>query len=120
QPYFSGPEYQAMDDAGYPGKPTDKQLTGANYDMHAAPAAKPNAVGQWNQSKLVVNGNHVEHWLNGTKVLEYELQSDDWNKRKAGSKWKDEKGYGMAKKGHIDFQDHDHEVWFRNIKIKVL
>jgi hypothetical protein len=120
QPYFSGPEYQAMDDVGYPGKSEPNQLSGANYAMHAAPDARPNPVGGWNQSKLVVNGNHVEHWLNGTKVVEYELQSDDWKKRKAASKWKDEAGYGMAKKGHIDFQDHDHEVWFRNIMIKVL
>ncbi|MBL7858651.1 MAG: DUF1080 domain-containing protein [Cyclobacteriaceae bacterium] len=120
QPYFSGPEYQVIDNTGYPGDLTPKQLTGANYDMHDAPNAAPNAIGEWNSSRIVVNGNHVEHWLNGTKVVEYELQSADWKKRKAGSKWKDEKGYGMATKGHIDFQDHDHEVWYRNIMIKQL
>jgi hypothetical protein len=120
QPYFSGPEYQVIDNEGYPGDLKDTQLTAANYDMHPAPAAKPNAVGEWNSSKIVVNGEHVEYWLNGTKTVEYEINSADWKKRKAVSKWKDEKGYGQAKKGHIDIQDHDHEAWYRNIAIKTL
>lgn len=120
RPYYSGPEYQVIDNEGYPGDLKDSQLTGANYDMHAVPDAKPNAIGEWNTSKLVVNGSKVEHWLNGAKVLEYELNSADWKKRKAASKWKDEKGYGQAKTGYIDIQDHDHEVWYKNIMIKVL
>jgi hypothetical protein len=62
----------------------------------------------------------VEHWLNGDKIVEYELNSDDWRMRKAGSKWKEAKGYGMAKKGHIDLQDHGHEIWFKNLMIKTL
>jgi hypothetical protein len=120
QPYHSGPEYQVIDNVGYPGDLKENQFTAANYDMHTVPDAKPNPIGEWNTSKLVVNGNHVEHWLNGTKVLEYELNSDDWKKRKAGSKWKDAKGYGQAKAGHIAFQDHNHEVWYKNIMIKAL
>ena len=88
--------------------------------MHVAVNKTVNPIGEWNTAKLVVNGNHVEHWLNGSKVLEYELGSADWKKRKAASKWKDAAGYGMAKKGYIDIQDHDHEAWFRNIMIKVL
>ncbi|HNR74487.1 MAG TPA: DUF1080 domain-containing protein, partial [Cyclobacteriaceae bacterium] len=66
------------------------------------------------------NGNKVEHWLNGDKVVEYELQSADWKQRKEASKWKDAAGYGMAPTGYIDFQDHGNEVWFKNIKIKSL
>lgn len=122
EPYLTGPEYQIIDDKGYPGDPLKaSQLTGGNYDMHAAPADKPiNAVGEWNTSRLVVNGNHVEHWLNGAKVVEYDLQSDEWTNLKNNSKWKDAVGYGMAKKGHIDFQDHGMEAWFRNIMIKTL
>ena len=120
QPYLSGPEYQVIDDKGYPGDLKDVQLTGSNYDMHAATAAKPNPIGEWNQSRIVANGDHVEHWLNGTKVVEYEFGSADWKKRKVGSKWKDAAGYGIAKKGHIDLQDHNHEVWFKNIMIKTL
>ena len=120
EPYFSGPEYQAVDDIGYPGKMEDNQRSGANYAMHAPTNGTANPVGQWNQSKIVVNGNHVEHWLNGAKVVEYELQSDEWKKLKATGKWKDEAGYGAAKKGYIAFQDHSSEVWFRNIMVKVL
>lgn len=120
QPYHSGPEYQVLDDEGYPGDPKANQLSGGSYDMYEVPTAKPNALGEWNQSKLVVNGNHVEHWLNGTKVLEYEIGSDDWKKRKAASKWKDVPTYSMSKKGHIDIQDHNHEVWYKNIMIKTL
>jgi hypothetical protein len=119
QPYLSGPEYQVMD-MNAPGDVKDVHKTGANYDMHAAVAAVPNPTGEWNESRLLVNGNHVEHWLNGVKVSEYELNSDDWKKRKEASKWKDAAGYGASKKGHIDFQDHNQEAWFRNIKIKTL
>jgi hypothetical protein len=120
QPYYSGPEYQLIDDTGYPGELTELQKTGSNYDMHAAPATKPvKPAGEWNTTKIVVNVNHVEHWLNGAKVVEYELQSDDWKQRKDASKWKEAAGYGMAPTGYIDFQDHGNEVWFKNVKIKV-
>jgi hypothetical protein len=68
----------------------------------------------------VVNGNHVEHWLNGAKVVEYDINSDDWKKRVAASKWRDYPGYGLATAGYIDLQDHGSEVWFRNIAIKAL
>jgi hypothetical protein len=120
QPYYSGPEYQVIDDLGYSPKPTDKQLTGANYDMHVVESKSLKPVGEWNSSKIVVNGNHVEHWLNGQKIIEYELNSDDWKTRKAGSKWKEHAGYGMAKKGHLDLQDHGSEVWFKNLMVKTL
>ena len=119
-PYYSGPEYQVIDDAGYKGELTELQKAGANYDMHVAENKTTAPIGEWNTSKIVVNGNHCEHWLNGTKVLEYEFGSEDWNTRKQASKWKDAAGYGMTPKGHIDLQDHGHEVWYRNIKIKTL
>jgi hypothetical protein len=120
EPYATGPEYQVLDDEGYPGDLKEVQLTGANYDMQVATNKKVNPVGEWNQGKIVVNGNHVEHWLNGSKVVEYELNSDEWKKQRDGSKWKDFPGYGTAKKGHIDLQDHGNEVWYKNIKIKAL
>ncbi|HEY3402842.1 MAG TPA: DUF1080 domain-containing protein [Ohtaekwangia sp.] len=119
EPYLSGPEYQVMD-MNAPGDIKDVHKTGANYDMHAAVAAAPNPTGEWNESRLVVNGDHVEHWLNGVKVVEYELNSADWKKRKEAGKWKDAAGYGASKKGYIDFQDHKQEAWFRNIKIRTL
>jgi hypothetical protein len=121
RPYLSGPEYQLIDDKRYPGDLKPAQLTGSNYDMHAAPADKPlKPAGEWNDTRIVVNGNHVEHWLNGAKLIEYEFGSADWKKLKEGSKWKGAAGYGMAPSGHIDLQDHGGEVWFRNIMIKTL
>lgn len=122
EPYFSGPEYQILDDKGYPGDGLSiTQRTGSNYDMHAAPEDKSvNAIGEWNTSKLVVRGKDVTHWLNGKKLIEYKIGSEDWLKRKSESKWKDEKGYGMSETGHIALQDHSNEVWFRNIKLKKL
>lgn len=117
-PFYSGPEYQLIDDAGYPDKLKDSQHTGANYDMEAPAEAVAKPVGEWNTTRIVVNGNHVEHWLNGKQVVTYELHSDDWTKRKEGSKWKDVKGYGMSPKGSIDLQDHGHEIWFRNLLVK--
>ncbi len=118
--YLSGPEYQILDDKNFPEKLEDWQLTAANYAMNPAPTAVPNLVGEWNHARIVVNKNHVEHWLNGKKVVEYELYSDDWMKRKMAGKWKDVPTYGQSKKGHITFQNHGSEVWFRNIKIKEL
>ena len=120
QPYYSGPEYQLKDDIGYPEDLKGLAETGANYGMHVTTPKTLKPVGEWNSTKIVVNGNHVEHWLNGQKVVEYELGSTDWIKRKEGSKWKDAKGYGMSPKGHIDLQDHGHEVWFKNVMIKTL
>jgi hypothetical protein len=120
EPYLSGPEYQLLDDVGYPGKIEDWQKTGADYAMYTPSAAKPKSVGGWNSSKIVVKLNHVEYWLNDAKVVEYELGSEDWQKRKATSKWNEAVGYGAAKKGYICLQDHGGEVWFKNISIAKL
>ncbi len=118
--FQSGPEYQIIDDINYPEKLEDWQHTGANYDMNSAPEANPNPAGQWNHARIIVNGNHVEHWLNGKKVVSYELYSDDWLKRKMVSKWKDEPDYAKSKTGHIALQFHGDEIWFRSIKIREL
>lgn len=118
--YESGPEYQLIDDVGYPGKLSDKQLSGSNYDMHA-PSAKPaKPAGEFNHTKIIVNKGHVEHWLNGTRVVDYQLWTPEWEQAKANSKWKDVKSYGMSKAGHIALQDHGGGVAFKNIKIKPL
>jgi hypothetical protein len=118
--YLTGPEYQIVDDKNFGEPLEDWQKTAADYAMYAAPTAEPRAVGEWNNTRILVNDNHVEHWLNGKKVVEYELYSDDWQKRKMSGKWKDTPAYGMTKKGHISFQDHGSESWFKNIKIKRL
>lgn len=118
--YLSGPEYQLIDDTGYPDKLDKKQLSGANYDMNAPAAKVVKPAGEYNHTKIVVNKGHVEHWLNGTKVVDYQLWTPEWEKQKAISKWKDVKTYGMSKQGHIALQDHGGGVWFKNIKIKQL
>ena len=119
QPYYSGPEYQLMDDAGFPNETPD-HLTGSNYGMHAAGNTKIKPAGEWNTSKIVVNKNHVEHWFNGDKVVDYELNSPEWIALKKAGKWNEATGYGASTKGYIVLQDHGSEAWFRNIKIKTL
>jgi hypothetical protein len=120
EPYLSGPEYQIIDDKGYPEKLQDWQTTGANYAMDPPKtnAAKP--IGEWNHTVIIVNKGHVEHWLNNIKVVEYNLWTDEWKKHKMEGKWKDAPGYGSNKKGHICLQDHGSEIWFKNIKLREL
>lgn len=118
--YVTGPEYQIIDDVNFPEHLEDWQKTAADYAMYPAPTARPNPVGEWNNTRILVNGNQIEHWLNGQKVVSYELYSPDWEKKKKEGKWKDHPSYGMFKKGHITFQDHGSEAWFKNIKIKEL
>jgi hypothetical protein len=89
--------------------------------MHPAAADKPlKPVGEWNLTKIVVNGKRVEHWLNGKKVLEFERWGDDWTKRRDGSKWKAHADYGKAATGRIAIQDHGSAFWFRNVKLRPL
>lgn len=119
--YLSGPEYQIIDDKGWPGELEPWQHTGCNYAMQLPDDSVPvNPVGEWNTTKIVVNNAHVEHWLNGKELLEYELGSPEWKKEKAAGKWKDDPEYGMSKTGHIALQYHGGDVWFRNIKLKQL
>ncbi len=121
KPYKSGPEYQLIDNKGYPGKIEEYQKTAANYAMDAPLVDATNPVGEWNHTVIIVNNAHVEHWLNGKKVVEYELWSDEWKQHKAEGKWKDEPGYGASKMGYIALQgDHGGGLWFKNIKIKIL
>jgi len=120
-PYETGPEYQMIDDEGFPEKLEDWQKTGADYAMYTAnekKKAKP--IGEWNTSKIVYNNGHVEHWLNGEKIVEFNATADEWKKKKAEGKWKDFPGYGSAKKGGIALQDHGNKAWFKNITIKEL
>lgn len=118
--YETGPEYQLLDDKGWPTKLEDHQYSGANYAMHVPQNAEVVPIGEWNTTRIVVNGPHVEHWLNNTKVVEYELWSDEWKTLKAKSKWAEMPNYGMAKSGHIGLQDHGGLTMFRNMKIKEL
>ena len=120
-PYETGPEYQMIDDIGWPGKLEDWQKTGTDYAMNLTnDKKKVNPVGEWNSSKIVFNNGHVEHWLNGEKIVEFQAWDDKWKKEKAEGKWKDCPDYGSAKKGRIALQDHGNKAYFKNIMIKEL
>ncbi|NIM48644.1 MAG: DUF1080 domain-containing protein [Gemmatimonadales bacterium] len=115
----TGPEYQLVDDVGFGSELRDVNKTAADYDMRAAAEDKPlRPVGEWNTSRIVVNGNRVEHWLNGVKVLEFERWNDEWESLKNASKWGEYPDYGTAATGHIVIQDHGSVFWFRNVKIR--
>lgn len=119
--YETGPEMQVMDDAGWKGDLKDAQKAGSNYDMYAAPATKKvMPVGEWNNAKIIYNNGHVEHWLNGEKVVEFQEGDADYQERYKKSKWVDFPGWNKYKSGSISLQDHGAPVYYRNIKIKAL
>jgi hypothetical protein len=120
-PYETGPEYQLIDDIGFPAKLEEWQKTGADYAMHLPNDKKQlKPVGEWNSSKIIVQNNTVEHWLNGEKIVAFKTDDSTWQKVKNGSKWKDFPDYGTAKKGRIALQDHGNKAYFRKLSIRNL
>jgi Domain of Unknown Function (DUF1080) len=119
--YWSAPEYQLLDDIKGADNKTRLTCAGAAYAVYPSPAGHLKPVGDWNAARIVARGNHVEHWLNGFKLLEYELGSSDWEARVKASKFVDWPHYGRAKRGHLALQgDHDGTLAFRNIRITEL
>jgi hypothetical protein len=118
--YETGPEYQVLDDKVHPDGKNRLTSAGAAYGLYAQPEGLLKPVGEWNTAKIVVNGNHVEHWLNGTKGVEYELGSPDWTAKVEASKFKQWPGYGKAAQGHIALQNHGDWVQYRHIRIREL
>jgi len=118
-----GCEYQILDDKLHPdaheGIGGNRTLAGL-YDLIAPLPKRDNGVGQWNRATIIVNGNHVEHWLNGQKTVEYERGNDAWRALVAKSKYNVWPNFGEAAEGHILLQDHGFIVSFRNMKIKLL
>jgi hypothetical protein len=113
-----GHEYQMIDES--PAR-VNKHSTASFYEvLPPNEGSQPKPAGQWNESRVLVKGNHVEHWLNGAKVLEYELGSEQVKAGVASSKFKNVKGFGEKLKGHILLTDHKDEAWFRDIKIREL
>jgi hypothetical protein len=119
--YSSGPEYQVIDNNGHPdAKNGPDRHAAANYALQPPSKSVARPVGEWNQGRIVKRGAHVEHWLNGEKVVEYELWSDAWKAQVAASKFSKMPAYATSKKGHLALQDHGDPVAFRSLKVKVL
>ncbi len=120
---YLGMEFQMLDDPDYTteelGNNLGNHYTGSLYDLIPAPSQKiMHPAGQWNSIRIVSDGHHVEHWLNGQKILQYERGSDCFEALVARSKYSDLKGFGEMAAGHIMLQGHNSEAAFRNIRIK--
>jgi hypothetical protein len=114
--YQTCPEYEIRDNAFWL---DDPYTSAACYALYPPTKDATRPVGYWNRARIVVRGNHVEHWLNGEPVVGYELNSMDWKERAKGSKYHNKfPSYGQAKRGHIGLQDHGDLVWYRNMKIR--
>ena len=115
-----GCEFQILDDLRHPdaklGVKGNRKL-GSLYDLIPAPEQKPFDITTWNTACVIVKDNHVEHWLNGVKLLEYERNTQEWNALVAYSKYKNWPNFGN-RDGRILLQDHGDEVWYKNVKIK--
>lgn len=119
-PWQSGPEMQVLDDAGHPDGDSPLTSAGALYGLYPSRPGVVRPAGEWNAARIVVNGNHIEHWLNGVKLVEAERGSPDWEARLKQSKFVTMPRYGRNDSGHIGLQDHGDRVAYRKIKIRVL
>jgi hypothetical protein len=119
--FWSAPEFQLLDDANAPDGSDRLRSAAAAYALYAAPAGIVKPFDEWNTTRMVVNESHVEHWLNGKKVVTYELWSPDWKAKVAASKFAKYPNYGLAKKGYIGIQgDHPGTLAVRRIRIREL
>lgn len=118
-----GYEMQILDDVGHPDAKegvNGNRTAGALYDLIAPSTHAARPIGEWNEVRLIVKGRHVEHWLNGQRIVQFEIGSPEMKALIANSKYKDIQGFGDATSGHILLQDHGDEVSFRNLKIRAL
>lgn len=118
--WHTGPEMQILDDKGHPDAKFDKHRAGDLYDLIECEVVTVKPANEWNKIRLLSNNGHVEHWQNGRKVVEYNMDDPSWKTFIEGSKFKKMPGFGTSKKGHISLQDHEDRVWFKNIKIRQL
>lgn len=118
--YHSGPEFQILDNARHADGKNPLTSAGANYAINAPTVDASKPIGEWNQGRLVVNGNHVQHFLNGQKVVDYMLGTPEWTALVKASKFNEWPRYGREPRGYIVIQDHGDRVQFRNLRIKVL
>jgi len=115
--YMSAPEMQVLDDANHPDGQSPLTSAGSCFGLYPAPPGVVKPAGKWNEVRLRVDGTRVTHWLNGQRIVDYELGSSDWQARVAASKFAAWPRFAKARRGHIGLQDHGDRVAFRNIKI---
>jgi hypothetical protein len=120
QTWHTGPEMQVLDDPAHQDGATPVHRAGALYDLVAAPEGVVRPAGEWNQVRIVVQGNRIQQWLNGQVTADIEMGSDEWNRVLAESKFHDMEGFAANRSGHIALQDHGDPVWYRNIRIRPL
>ncbi|MBI5916492.1 MAG: DUF1080 domain-containing protein [Bacteroidetes bacterium] len=122
--WHNAPEFQLIDYETWakmdPTFNMDMHRAGDNYDMEASAGRYMKPVGEWNTARITHNNGKVEHWLNGAKCLEYQVGSAKWKEQLAKSKFKGYPQYGLTTPGNVGLQDHEHEVRFRNVKIRNL
>jgi hypothetical protein len=119
--YWTGPEYQLVDDANTEDGKSRLTAAGSVYAVYPSPAGVIHPYGHWNEARIIVRGSHVEYFANGRKIVDYHFGSADWKKRVAASKFKAYPGYGRAPEGLIGLQgNHPGSVEIRNMRIRVL
>jgi hypothetical protein len=119
--FETGPEYQLLDDLGYPDPLDESQKVGSDYAIYAAPSDKiVKPAGEWNSSRIRYTKEKVTYWLNGKITVEFVAGSEDWQKRKDESKWKEYPGYAASEAGYMSLQDHGSPLMYKNIKIRKL
>jgi hypothetical protein len=120
QVWYTGPEMQVLDDSAHNDGKNEKTSAGSLYALMAPTGKVLRPVGEYNKVRLLVRGNHVEHWLNGKKIVEYDLGSDALKELIAASKFKSMPQFAREKEGHIALQHHGDDVWFRRIRIRAM
>jgi hypothetical protein len=118
--YYTGPEYQVLDNARHADGKSPLTSAGSIYGLYAPAKDVAKPAGEWNEGRITIDHNRVSHYLNGQKVAEAELGSEDWNNGVAKSKFALWPQFGKIARGHIVLQDHGNEVWYRNLRIKEL
>ena len=119
--YWSAPEYQLLDNVDASDNKRGDHLAGSMYELSSPPATAVKPVGEWNLTRIIAKGNHVEHWLNGVKTAQFEIGSPEWNAKFEASKFKTYPNFGKAPKGHFGIQgNHPGELSLRNIRVREL